>query len=74
MTLKLFFSAIAKFLIGLALVGLLIFLPAGTFAFMQGWILIGILFFFFFCEGLVMKAEIPELLSMWGYAKEKQGE
>ena len=74
MTLKLFFSAIAKFLIGLALVGLLIFLPAGTFAFMQGWILIGILFVPMFCAGIVMMAKNPELLKKRLNAKEKQGE
>ena len=74
MTLKLFFSAIAKFLIGLALVGLLIFLPAGTFAFMQGWLLIGILFVPMFCAGIVMMVKNPELLKKRLNAREKQGE
>ena len=74
MTLKLFFSAIAKFLIGLAVVGLLIFLPAGTFAFPQGWLLIGILFVPMFCAGIVMMVKNPELLKKRLNAREKQGE
>ncbi|MBR7078662.1 MAG: isoprenylcysteine carboxylmethyltransferase family protein [Clostridia bacterium] len=74
MTLKLFFSAIAKFLIGLAVVGLLIFLPAGTFAFPQGWRLIGILFVPMFCAGIVMMVKNPELLKKRLNAREKQGE
>lgn len=74
MTLKLFFGAIAKFLIGLALVGLLIFLPAGTFAFPQGWLLIGILFVPMFCAGIVMMIKNPELLKKRLNAREKQGE
>ncbi len=74
MTLKLFFSAIAKFLIGLALVGLLIFLPAGTFAFPQGWLLLGVLFVPMFCAGIVMMFKNPELLKKRLNAREKQGE
>ena len=74
MTLKLFFSALAKFLIGLAVVGLLIFLPAGTFAFPQGWLLIGILFVPMFCAGIVMMVKNPELLKKRLNAREKQGE
>ena len=41
---KLFLEAIGKFLLGVVLVGLLIFLPAGTLAFWNGWLLMGILF------------------------------
>ena len=74
MSLKLFFSAIAKFLIGLAVVGLLIFLPAGTFAFPQGWLLIGILFVPMFCAGIVMMVKNPELLKKRLNAREKQDE
>ena len=42
MTVKLFFSAIIKFLLGVALVGVLIFLPAGTLTFFNGWLLVGV--------------------------------
>ena len=41
---KLFAQAIIKFLSGLVIVGLLLFLPAGTFSYWQGWLLVGILF------------------------------
>ncbi|MBP5666260.1 MAG: isoprenylcysteine carboxylmethyltransferase family protein [Clostridia bacterium] len=74
MTAKLFFQAIAKFTIGLLIVGLLIFLPAGTFAFPQGWLLLGVLFVPMFCAGIVMMVKNPELLKKRLNAKEKQGE
>ena len=51
---KLFAQAIVKFLCGLLMVGLLLFLPAGTFAWWQGWLLMGILFVPMFIAGLVM--------------------
>ena len=44
MTLKLFISSIAKFLLGVLLIGMLVFLPAGTLHFLNGWIFMGILF------------------------------
>ena len=49
---KLFGEAIVKFTAGLILVGLLTFLPAGTFAYGQAWLLIGILFVPMFVAGL----------------------
>ena len=62
---KLFWSAMVKFLSGVLLLGLLLFLPAGTFAYWQGWLLMGILFVPMFCAGLVMLAKNPEpLLAM----------
>ena len=49
---KLFVQAVTKFLFGLLFVGVLIFLPAGTFAYWQGWLLICILFIPMFIAGL----------------------
>ena len=72
MTTKLFFSAIAKFFIGVVLVGTLIFLPAGTLAFFNGWLLMGILFVPMFCAGIVMMFKNPELLKKRLDAKEEQ--
>ena len=69
---KLFIEALMKFTAGLILVGLLIFLPAGTFAYWQGWMFMGILFVPMFCAGLVMLAKNPELLRSRLDAKEKQ--
>ena len=72
MTAKLFFGAIIKFLLGIALVGLLIFLPAGTFAFFGGWLLMGILFIPMLFAGIVMMIKNPSLLASRLDAKEKQ--
>ena len=71
---RLFFQAIAKFFMGVLLVGALIFLPAWTLAYMQGWLLMGILFIPMFIAGLVMMAKSPELLRKRLNAKEEQGE
>ena len=73
MTSKLFISAITKFLLGVLLVGLLIFLPAGTFEYIQGWILMAILFVPMFCAGIVMMIKNPGLLASRLDAKEKRG-
>lgn len=71
---KLFSQAIVKFLSGLLLVGLLLFLPAGTFAFRQGWLLIGILFIPMFFAGLIMMKKSPGLLRKRLDAKEEQSQ
>ena len=71
---KLFLQAIVKFLFGILLVGLLVFLPAGTFSFFQGWLFIGILFVPMFIAGIVMMAKNPKLLESRLNAKEKQAD
>ena len=71
---KLFVKAITKFLSGLILVGLLLFLPAGTFAYPQGWLLMGILFVPMFIAGLIMMKKSPELLRKRLNVKEEQAE
>ena len=70
MTLKLFISSIAKFLLGVLLIGMLVFLPAGTLHFLNGWIFMGILFVPMFCAGIVMMARNPMLLKSRLNAKE----
>ena len=74
MTSKLFIQAITKYLLGVILVGILIFIPAGTLAFTQGWILMVILFIPMFMAGFVMMKKAPELLKKRLDAKEKQEE
>ena len=74
MSKALFGQAILKFTCGLLLVGALIFLPAGSFAYWQGWLLLGILFVPMFLAGLVMMAKNPELLRKRLNAREEQGE
>ena len=69
---KLFFEAIIKFLLGIILVGLLIFLPAGTLKYLNGWIFMGILFIPMFLAGLVMMIKNPSLLKSRLDAKEKE--
>ena len=71
---KLFVGAITKFLLGVALVGVLIFLPAGTLLFFNGWLLMGILFIPMFFAGIVMMIKNPRLLESRLNAKEKQQE
>lgn len=74
MTTKLFFQAIIKFTLGVVLVGLLVFLPAGSFSFMNGWLFMGILFIPMFLAGIVMMFKNPALLEKRLDAKEEQGD
>ena len=74
MTKKLFVQAIAKFLLGVVLVGLLVFLPAGSMSFVGGWIFMGILFVPMFIAGVVMMVKNPYLLQKRLDAKEKQAD
>ena len=71
---NLFLQAISKFLLGVVLVGVLVFWPAGTLQFPAGWLFMGILFVPMFCAGLVMLAKNPQLLQSRLKAKEKQRE
>ena len=69
---KLFVNAITKFTCGLVLVGLLLFLPAGTFAYPNGWLFMGILFGPMLIAGFVMLFKTPAFLEKRLDAKEKQ--
>ena len=69
---KLLAEALIKFTCGLLLVGLLIFLPAGTLAYANGWLLVGILFVPMLVAGFVMLFKSPEFLKKRLDAKEKQ--
>ena len=69
---KLFVSALVKFFCGFLLVGLLIFLPAGTLVFAKGWLFMGLLFGPMFAAGLVMLAKSPEFLAKRLDVKEKR--
>ena len=70
---KLLPEALIKFTCGLLLVGLLIFLPAGTLCYAYGWLLVGLLFVPMLLAGLVMMSKSPEFLKKRLDAKEKQG-
>jgi len=71
---KLFAQAVSKFALGVVLVGVLIFLPAGTIRFFRGWLLMGVLFIPMFLAELVMLWKKPDLLQKRLQAKEKQRE
>lgn len=74
MTTKLFVQAITKYLAGVVLVGLLLFLPAGTFYYWESWLFIGILFLPMFVAGIILMVRNPELLRKRLNAKEEQNE
>ncbi len=74
MDMKLFSQALMKFFGGIILMGLLLFLPAGTIHWWQGWLLMGILFIPMFVAGMVMLNKSPELLKKRLNAKEEQEE
>lgn len=67
-------QAMVKFFSGVLLVGLLLFLPAGTLHFRRAWLLMGILFIPMFLAGLVMLFKSPELLRRRLKAREAEGE
>ncbi len=71
---KLFWNAIGKFTLGVLLVGALVFVPAGTLEYRQGWLFMSILFVPMFLAGIVMMVKSPELLRKRLNAKEKQGD
>ena len=74
MTKKLFSQAMLKFSLGVVLIGLLIFLPAGTFHYWNGWLFMGILFVPMFLAGIVMMLKNPDLLKKRLNAKESETE
>ena len=71
---SLLIQSLLKFTSGIVLVGVMLFLPAGSFAYWQGWLLMGILFVPMAIAGAVMLAKSPELLRKRLNANEKEGE
>lgn len=69
---RLFAQAMAKFLAGLVLVAALLFIPAGTPGYWNGWLLIAILFVPMFCAGLVLMVRNPALLRKRLNARERE--
>ena len=74
MDVKLLWQAVAKFLAGVLLTGVLVFVPAGTIRFLNGWILMGILFVPMFMAGLFLIVRSPDLLKKRLASKEKESE
>lgn len=71
---NLLIKALTKFLLGVIILGVLLFLPAWSFRYWQGWLLMGILFVPMGVAGGVMMAKNPELLRKRLNAKEKETE
>ena len=74
MNIKLFFKAITKFIFGIILVGLLLFLPAGSFDYWNAWLFIGILFIPMFIAGIILMFKNPMLLKSRLDVNEKENE
>ena len=70
---KLLLNAITKFTIGLLFVGILLFVPAGSFCYMNGWLFIGLLFLPMLLLGTVLFIKAPNLLKKRLDVKEKEG-
>ena len=71
---NLLIQALAKVSLGFILLGLLLFLPAGSLRYWQGWLLMGILFVPMFVAGFVMLFKNPDLLRKRLNAKEEEKE
>ena len=74
MNIKLFFQAIIKFILGVLVVGLLLFIPANTINYWNGWLFMGLLFIPMLIAGVVMMIKSPELLRKRLNTKEKENE
>lgn len=67
-------QALSKYIVGAGMVGLMLFLPAGTFRYWNAWVLMAALFIPMFVAGIVMLACSPDLLRKRLNSKEKEGE
>lgn len=74
MNFRLFIDAITKFLVGVILVGLLLFIPANTIYYFNAWLLMGLLFIPMFIAGIIMMIKSPYLLLRRLNIKEKEQE
>ncbi len=72
MSIKLFFQAMIKVISGVIIVGALLFIPAGTLEYYNGWLFMGLLFIPMFLVGVVLMVKNPELLKKRLNAKEKE--
>ncbi len=70
--LQLIFSALSKLVVGLGIIGLLLFLPASSWHYWHAWLLIALLFIPMMCMGIWLLLSSPELLSKRLNNKEKE--
>ncbi|MBQ6129255.1 MAG: isoprenylcysteine carboxylmethyltransferase family protein [Lachnospiraceae bacterium] len=74
MSSKMFAQALTKVISGVILIGVLLFLPAGSFSYWNGWLLMAVLFIPMIVAGFIMMKKSPELLKKRLNAKEEQSE
>lgn len=74
MTKELFYQAVLKFVLGVVVIGILLFLPAGTFDYWNAWLFMGILFIPMFFTGIVLMIKNPKLLEKRLKTKEQEPE
>ena len=74
MDIKLFLQAIIKYTFGLLIIGALLFIPANSFEYWNGWLFMGLLFIPMFLAGIILMIKNPELLRKRLNAKEKESE
>ena len=74
MNIKLFIQAIIKYIFGVLIVGSLLFIPANSFEYWNGWLFMGLLFIPMFVAGIILMIKNPELLRKRLNAKEKESE
>ena len=71
---KLLFQAITKYLLGLIIVFLLLFVPAASLSYWNAWLFIGLLFIPMFIFGLILMFKNPTLLKNRLNVKEKESD
>ena len=74
MNIKLFIQAIIKYVLGILIVGGLLFIPAKSFEYWNGWLFMGLLFIPMFIAGIILMIKDPELLKKRLNAKEQENE
>ena len=74
MNIKLFFQAIIKYVLGVIIIGALLFAPANSFEYWNGWLFMGLLFIPMFIAGIILMIKNPELLRKRLNAREKENE
>ena len=74
MNIKLFLQAIIKFLLGVLIIGILLFIPAGTIEYWNAWLFMGLLFIPMFIVGIILMIKNPDLLRKRLNAKESENE
>ena len=74
MNIKLFFQAIIKYVLGVIIIGALLFAPANSFEYWNGWLFMGLLFIPMFIAGIILMTKNPELLRKRLNAREKENE